>query len=101
MCGSPSSLCSHAASRRDLPMPDSPDTSTIWPSPAVARAEHLPDLDRLREPFQLQGAKLAKLEQIANQAARSRGDDDRAGLSQGLQPCGKIWGLADHGLLLR
>src|SRR5262249_28336452 len=66
-----------------------------------ARGEHLPDLDRLREPFQLQGAKLAKLEQIANQAARSRGDDDRAGLSQGLQPGGKIWSLPDHGLLLR
>jgi hypothetical protein len=36
MCGSPASCSTMVCASRDLPMPGSPETSTIWPLPALA-----------------------------------------------------------------
>jgi hypothetical protein len=49
----------------------------------------------------LDDAEIAVLEEIADQPARARGDDDRVRLGQGLQTGGKVWRFADDGLLPR
>ena len=120
---------------RDLPRPGSPETSTTWPSPALARAQrrssrsisssrptsgvsadprnasnrlstalgtqYLPGRHRPGDALDLDGAEIAVLEEIADQPARARGDDDRARLGQGLQPGGEVRRFADDRLLLR
>ena len=120
---------------RDLPSPGSPETSTTWPSPALARAQRRNSRsisssrptsgvsadprnasNRLATtlgrstcqagtgpamPFELDGAEIAVLEEIADQPARARGDDDRVRLGQGLQPGGEVRRFADDRLLLR
>ena len=120
---------------RDLPMPGSPEISTTWPSPALARAQrrnsrsisssrptsraqrrsaqrlepardgartqHLPGRHRPGDALHLDGAEIAVLEEIADQPARARGDDDRVRLGQGLQPGGEVRRLTDDRLFLR
>ena len=46
-------------------------------------------------------AEIDKLEQIAQQLSRALGDDDAVRRGDPLQPCGKIWRVADDPALLR
>ncbi len=116
-------------------MPGSPEISTTWPSPALARAQRRNSRsisssrptsglnadprkasNRLSTtlgrstckpapasaiPFHLDGAEIAVLEEIADQPARARGDDDRVRLGQGLQTGGEVRRFADDRLFLR
>ena len=52
-------------------------------------------------PLTLTAPRSLILEEIADQPARARGDDDRVRLGQGLQPGGEVRRLADDRLLLR
>jgi len=54
-----------------------------------------------RDPLDLDGAEIAVLEEIADQSARARGDDDRIRPGQGLQPGREVRGLANDRLFLR
>src|SRR5215472_13056012 len=67
----------------------------------TARAKHLPDLHRFSETFKPRCAQIAKLEQLAEQAASAHGNDDCIRLGEGLQPRGKVRCLANDRLLLR
>ena len=55
---------------------------------------------RRGDALDLDGAEVAALEEIADQPARARGDNDRPRLGQGLQASREVWGLADDRLLL-
>ena len=66
-----------------------------------ARTQHLPSRHRRGDALDLDGAEIAVLEEIADQPARARGDDDRVRLGQGLQPGGEVRRFADDRLLLR
>src|SRR5205823_14864549 len=66
-----------------------------------ARTQHLPSRHRRRDALQLDGAEIAVFEEIANQPAGARSDDDGAGPSQGLQPSGEVRRFSDDRLLLR
>ena len=63
--------------------------------------QYLPRVNRRGDAFDLDSAEVAVFEQIADQPARARGDDNSAGLGQHLQPGGEVGRLADHRLFLR
>jgi hypothetical protein len=73
----------------------------LEPARDDARTQHLPSRHRPGDALHLDGAKIADLEEIADQPARARGDDDRVRLGQGLQTAGEVGRLADDRLLLR
>ena len=73
----------------------------LEPARDDARTQHLPGRHRRGDALDLDGAEIAVLEEIADQPARARGDDDRVRLGQGLQPGGEVRRLADDRLLLR
>ena len=58
-----------------------------------------PRRDRLRKTLEFVRAEIAQTEQIAEQAARRGGDDDRPGLSQSLEAGCQVRRLPDHGVL--
>ena len=66
----------------------------------AARCQHARDPHRLGEALEMLLAELDAVEQIADQPAGARADDERAGLGQTLQAGGEVGGLADHRLLL-
>src|SRR6266436_945069 len=84
MCGSPVSRSCRAAVRRDLPMPGSPEMSTICPSRSLARSQRRSNssISASRPTKGVTGA-----DQIADHDKAS-GDADPAGQSAGaaLQP---------------
>src|SRR6516164_1491140 len=65
-----------------------------------ARTQYLPSRHRRGDALDLDAAEIAALEEIADQPARARGDNDRPRLGQGLQTSREVWGLADDRLLL-
>ena len=73
----------------------------LEPARDDARTQHLPSRHRRGDALDLDGAEIAVLEEIADQPARARGDDDRVRLGQGLQPGGEVRRFADDRLLLR
>ena len=73
----------------------------LEPARDGARTQHLPGRHRRGDALDLDGAEIAVLEEIADQPARARGDDDRVRLGQGLQPGGEVRRFADDRLLLR
>ena len=73
----------------------------LEPARDGARTQYLPGRHRRGDALDLDGAEIAVLEEIADQPARARGDDDRVRLGQGLQPGGEVRRLADDRLLLR
>jgi hypothetical protein len=56
---------------------------------------------RSGDPLYLDGPEIAVFEEIANQPARGRGDDDCVRFGQRLQPGGEVGRLANDRLLLR
>src|SRR5215468_4358371 len=115
-----------AATRRDLPIPGSPEISTICPLAfqqeveivlaadeigQTCRADRLeaalgigyaldrPCRDRLGNTLELVRAEVAQTEQITEQPAGGRRDDDRPGLGQSLKAGRKVRRLPDHGVL--
>jgi len=66
-----------------------------------ARRQHLPNRHRSGDALQLDGAEITVVEEIADQPACARGDDDRVRLGQGLQPGGEVRRFADDRLFLR
>src|SRR5215831_14378755 len=73
----------------------------LEPARDDAWAQHLPDRHRTGNAFDLDGAEILVFEQIANQPACARGNDDGIWLGQRLQPGGEVWRLADNRLFLR
>ena len=73
----------------------------LEPARDDARTQHLPGRHRRGDSFHLDGAEIAVLEEIADQPARARGDDDRVRLGQGLQTGGEVRCFADDRLFLR
>jgi hypothetical protein len=63
--------------------------------------QYLPSGHRPGDALDLDGAEVAIFEEIADQSARTRGDDDRVGLGQGLQTGGEIGRFTDDRLFLR
>ena len=61
----------------------------------------MPRRHRPGDALHLDGAEIAVFEEIADQPARARGDDDRVRLGQGLQTGGQVRRLADDRLFLR
>ena len=72
----------------------------LEPARDDARTQYLPSRHRCGDALDLDGAETADLEEIADQPARARGDDDRVRLGQGLQAGGEVGGFADDRLLL-
>ena len=62
----------------------------LEPARDDARPQYLPGRHRRGDALDLDGAEIAVLEEIADQPARARGDDDRVRLGQGLQPGGEV-----------
>jgi hypothetical protein len=60
----------------------------------------LPNRQRPGDALDFDSAKIAALEEIADQPAGARGNDDRVRLGQGLQAGGEVRRLADNRLLL-
>ena len=60
-----------------------------------------PKLSRPRDALQVPPAQVLKLKEIAKELARAVGDNDRARVRNALQPCSKVWCLANNRLLLR
>ena len=65
------------------------------------RTQYLPGRHRRGNTLDLDGAEIANLEEIADQPARARGDNDGIWLGQGLQTGGEVRRFADNRLLLR
>src|SRR5262245_51890272 len=65
-----------------------------------ARPQRYPDADRLGEAFKVSGAKVLSLEEIAEKAPRSFGNDHCVRLGNLLQTRRKIWCLADDAAFL-
>jgi hypothetical protein len=87
--------------RKSSSISSSRPTSRVSADPATpqsgsrrCRTQYLPDRHRRSDP-QLDGAEIAVLEEIADQPARARGDDDSIRLGQGLQTGGDASALAD------
>jgi hypothetical protein len=64
------------------------------------RTQYLPRWHRRGDVLDLDRAEVAVLEEIADEPARSRGDDNGTGLGQRLQPGGEVRSLAHNRLLL-
>jgi hypothetical protein len=73
----------------------------LEPARNCARTQHLPSRHRRGDALDLDGAEIAVFEEITDQPARARGDDDGAGLGQGLQPRREVRCFADDRLFLR
>src|SRR5256885_760422 len=72
----------------------------LKPARDDARAQHLPSRHRYSDAFDLDGSEIAVIEEIANQPARARGDDDRVWFGKSLQTGGDVGRLANDRLLL-
>ncbi|MEY9690040.1 hypothetical protein ABH976_001186 [Bradyrhizobium ottawaense] len=59
-----------------------------------------PDRDGFGYPLDLAAAEVAKREEITEQPARRRGNDDRSRLRQALEPGSEVWCIADGCALL-
>src|SRR6516225_289726 len=66
-----------------------------------ARTQHLPSGHRVGDALDLDRAEIAIVEQIADQTARARGDDDSVRLGQSLQTGSEVGCLAHDQLFLR
>jgi len=73
----------------------------LEPARDDARTQHLPGRHRRGEALDLDGAEIPVFEELADQPARYRANDDRVGLGQGLQTGGEVRCFADDRLLLR
>ena len=71
----------------------------LEPARSYAGAEDAIGPHRVGETLDVDHAQVRTLEQVADEAAGALGDDDAAGLGQGLQPGGQVRRLADHRLL--
>jgi len=65
------------------------------------RTQNLPRRHWRSDALDLDRAEVAVLEQITDEPARARGDDDRVRLGQVLQPGGEVWRPAHDRLFLR
>src|SRR5262249_8696517 len=66
-----------------------------------ARTQYPPGWHRCGNALDFNRTEITILEQITDQPAGVRGDDDRVGLGERLQPGGEVGGFADDRLLLR
>jgi hypothetical protein len=73
----------------------------LEPARDDTRTQRLPRRHRRGDALDLYSAEIAVFEEIADQPACARGDDDRVRLGQGLQTSGKVRRFADHRLFLR
>jgi hypothetical protein len=73
----------------------------LEPARDDARTQHLPCRHRRGDAPQFDGAEVAVVEEVAEQPARARGDNDSVRLGQGLQPGGEVRRFADDRLFLR
>src|SRR5215467_9091914 len=71
---------------------------SLEPARDSTRTQNLPYRHRRRDAFHLDGAKIAVLEESADQPACARGDHDSIGFGQGLQTSSEVWCLADDRL---
>ena len=76
-------------------------TQRLEPARNDARAQYPPSPHWPGDALDLDGAEIAVVEEIANQPARARGNDDRVRFGQGLQTGGEVRRLTDDRLLLR
>src|SRR5262249_23908877 len=65
----------------------------------IGHALDRPGRDRLGNTLELVPAEVTQTKQIAEQAARGGGDDDRPGLGQGLEARRKVRRVPDHSVL--
>ena len=65
----------------------------------LAHAEHLVGRHRLALSLHLEGARLAHLEEAADQPLRGGADEDRPGLGEGLKAGGEVRRVADGGVI--
>jgi hypothetical protein len=72
----------------------------LEPARDDTRAQHLPSRHRHSDALHLDGAEIAVFEEIADQPARTCGDDDRTRLGQCLQTGGEVGRFADDRLFL-
>jgi hypothetical protein len=72
----------------------------LEPARDGARTQHPPGRHRRGDALDLYAAEIAVFEEIAEQAAGARGDDDSIPLGQGLQTGGEVRRLADDRLFL-
>ena len=68
---------------------------------SAALTQGLPSMNRLCDTFERMIAKIGHLEQVTQEPAGARSDDDRSRFGQSLQTRCKIWCLAHHRLFLR